>query len=273
MEKIHYPGAKTPKPQKKTQKLIDNVNEILEEFAPLTLRAVFYKLVSHYNYPNTKLSYRTLIDHATTYRKSGLIYWDAIIDPTRSGVVPWSYVGIKDFLDHDRFHVDLQKDQPYHIELWSEKATIQGVVGPLVAGYFIPFQSNKGNLSTTVKRDSALKFQELDKPIIVLYFGDHDKEGLRMLSNLSDFPLYAPGLDVTVIHVGIRYDQAIKYNLPPVAGKVDSWEVDALSTSVMKELVMEQLNIYMDWEIFDEQVEKRDKEREKIKELIKLLSN
>ncbi len=272
MEKIHYPGAKTPKPQKKTQVLIDNVNEILEKYGEMTLRSVFYKLVSHYGRPNNKNSYNNLGKSITSYRNSGLIYW-GLIDSSRTLNEPWWYDDIADFVDPYKYKINLHEGQPYHIELWTEKNTIEVFVGKLVASYNIAYQSNRGYLSTTIKHDRAIGLEYLEKPVKIIYFGDYDPAGLNMIEVMKrDTTLYAPSLDIEFIHIGITYDQVIKYNIPHVYDKPGCYELDALDPDVMRDLVKEKIEELIDWDLYLVQIDKQDKEREKLEELIKLLN-
>jgi hypothetical protein len=70
-------------PQKKTEALLADIEEVLEEYRaylPLTVRQVFYRLVAK-GYPKTESFYKDSVDDfCTRARRSGRIPFSAIRD-------------------------------------------------------------------------------------------------------------------------------------------------------------------------------------------------
>lgn len=80
------------KPHKKTAQIIEWVNGIIYEYQVqgyiLTLRQLFYQLVSRTLIANTKKSYDSLSKILTNARMAGLVDWDSIEDRGRVPRIP-----------------------------------------------------------------------------------------------------------------------------------------------------------------------------------------
>ena len=63
--------------------IIKSSADILREYHPMTLRQVFYQLVSKHIIKNTLGEYKKLSDYLVSARQDGLIPWDWIEDRTR----------------------------------------------------------------------------------------------------------------------------------------------------------------------------------------------
>jgi len=60
----------------KTLALIEAARGVLEEFHPVTLRQLYYKLVAKQIIENKRSKYQRLSSAIVTARKTGVILWD-----------------------------------------------------------------------------------------------------------------------------------------------------------------------------------------------------
>ena len=73
-------GFATWNPQEKTLALLAQIETVLieyENYLPLTIRQVFYRLVGNFGYDKTEQAYDRLCETFNRARRSGLISFDA----------------------------------------------------------------------------------------------------------------------------------------------------------------------------------------------------
>jgi len=115
----------------------------------------------------------------------------------------------------------------------------------------------------------------------VLYFGDHDPSGMDMTNDVkSRLELFSQG-DVEVHRLALNFDQIELYNPPPNPAKqTDSryqvykkgygeecWELDALTPTVLRDLVRDAVAELRDQEIWDDSLAVQDDQKEKLMNL------
>jgi hypothetical protein len=121
-----------------------------------------------------------------------------------------------------------QADQPYHLELWIEKSTMNDVLTPvcqrlhvnLVTG--VGFQSITGTVNL-LKRVAGLP---RDKPTRLWYVSDFDPAGDAMpvaTARQIEFYLdrFAPGRDIKLTPVALTREQVVDYDLPRIPIKTE----------------------------------------------------
>ena len=116
--------------------------------------------------------------------------------------------------------------QPYMIELWFEKSTMNDVLEPLCQKYSLNLVTGLGELSITAIREFLRRAKRKDRPVRILYGADFDPAGLGMPVSvarkieffLSTDPLYQ-GLDIRLQPILLTADQIAEYNLPRVPVK------------------------------------------------------
>lgn len=146
----------------------------------MTLRQVYYRLVS-LNLPtfkNTKRDYRRLSVQLTLARKKDEIPWAWMVDPTRVLSGPNVFRDPEEFMEaaSTSYLRDLWQDQQDYVEVWSEKEIVESIVD-LTDSLRVGVRVTHGFNSTTGARKIAQLFSTIDKPIHVLYLGDHDPSG------------------------------------------------------------------------------------------------
>ena len=273
---------------KKNQEQLEVINSIIKEYAKegyrLTLRQLYYQLVSRDIIANQLKEYSKLSGLLVKGRMAGIVDWDAIEDRIRVPYIPYSVDGIEDAIQDtiDQYRLDRQDNQEVYIEMWVEKDALSGVLKRITSHYHIKLMVNRGYCSCTAMHEAYKRFQEQEesgKKIVLLYLGDHDPSGLDMDRDIKE-RLEEFGVDVEVRRIGLTSEQIKKYNPPTNPAKFkdprakdyiekfgkSSWEVDALNPKILHELVKENVEELIDMEKFEEKIEQEEKDKEKLEE-------
>jgi len=268
---------------KKNIERLHLVNSILEEYRlegyTLTLRQLYYQLVSRDVIPNKQAEYKKLGNLLTKGRMAGVVDWDAIEDRVRVPKLPYWCKDIEDALSDtaDQYRLNRQAEQGTYIEVWCEKDALSQVLYRVTSEYHVRLMVNRGYSSTTAMHDASKRFRAASRrgqDCVILYVGDHDPSGLDMLrdieSRLKEF-----GQWVEVIPVALTKEQIDEHNPPPNPAKVTdpragdyiaehgnvSWEVDALPPQVLHRLIESGILHYIDEELYNEQIDQEEEDK------------
>ncbi len=166
---------------KKSLDLIQAMHAIAADAQPITGRGIGYKLFTVALIPSMATSEMAKVYRLLTQgRERGLIPWDWIVDETRKLERDSSWDDPEEFAgavirDYRR---DYWTQQPVRVEVWSEKGTIRGVLGPVLDEYGVGYRVMHGFGSATAVYEVA-RYDD-GRPLIVLYVGDWDPSGLCM---------------------------------------------------------------------------------------------
>lgn len=145
--------------------LIRLSNQIIEDYESqgykLSLRQLYYQLVSRNAVPNTEQSYKRVGSIISNARECGLSDWDMIEDRNRTCIVPshWSSPDQIVQVCARQYRIDKWADQPNYCEVMVEKQALEGVLEPVCNGEDIPFTANKGYSSSTMVYHAARKLR------------------------------------------------------------------------------------------------------------------
>ena len=266
---------------KKNLILLEDIKEILEEYETkeirVTLRQLYYQLVSRNILENKTKEYSKLSSLLTKARYSGEIDWRSIEDRIRIPRRPVTFENIEELVKNSIhwYELDRWEDQNYYLEIWTEKDALSSIIAPLTDKWQITLSVNRGYTSASSMYESSERFfKKENKENIILYFGDHDPSGLDMIRDISD-RLYEFKVDVNVCPIALTMEQIEKYNPPPNPAKISdprakwyfenfgdtSWEVDALSPEVLEELIEINILKYLDIEKFNQIKEKEQEDK------------
>lgn len=154
----------------------------------VTVRRVFYAMVSAQAIENTIDQYRRISRITTKLRRGGRLDWDRIIDGTRDSYKTASYDTARDCVTSavQNFRLERWKDQEYHVEVWTEKR------GHIVVLYSTTDQLDVHICECGGKRlitqdavTNMLEAQADGKLNVIIYVGDYDPSGLRMDQNMQ----------------------------------------------------------------------------------------
>ena len=271
---------------------IDQINGIIEDYQrqgySLTLRQLYYQLVSRDLIPNKQNEYQKLSALVTDARRAGLIDWNAIEDRTRYLRDYEKLSGISEAVKQAayQYSIDLWKGQPCYIEVWVEKDALIDIVAKACSVYRTPFFSCRGFMSDSEIYKAGRRMREIylsGKEIIFLHLGDHDPSGCEMskdvLRRVEMFGELSNKIDFQ--RIALNMDQIEEFNPPPNPAKETdtrakayiekygpiSWELDALEPAILTRLIQTTIEKYLDIDLFNERLRIEDAETQ---ELLKL---
>lgn len=273
-------------------KLAEQVVADLEDYLPVTLRQVFYRLVAAGHIPNTRSSYNMLSVLITNMRHEGTIAWEDIADNHRrfSEKRGWEdqqeYVSAWADQCMDNYERCLVQGQPVYLELWVEKDALAAVFERVAYPYCMRVVTNKGFSSSTFANDfrdrvNAAVRHHQQRPIM-LYFGDFDPSGVAMLEELEERLATRFGLGDTVQYkrVALNLEDIEHYELPyslDAIKKTDTRykkfsasygdiavELDALHPAELERLAKNAIEAELDMDLFQQQQEIEVMERAKV---------
>lgn len=265
------------------------IDEYVQAGYKLTLRQLYYQLVSKDIIPNIQSEYAKLSTLFVKARMGGMIDWEIIEDRIRIPYIPYWVDDINYAVEDTirRYRLNRQEGQEMYIEVWVEKDALSSVLKPITSHYHIYLMVNRGYSSCTAMYDAykRLDGQYVDsKDLYILYLGDHDPSGLDMVRDITD-RLEEFGVYPVVEHLGITYKQIKKYNPPPNPAKITdprakeyinnygnvSWEVDALPPNILHNLLVDRIEQLIDMKQFKRQLQKEKEDKEKLRKLVKKL--
>lgn len=292
--------------------LIDKCNDIIDDYQQqglrLTLRQLYYQLVSQNIVKNEERSYKNLSTLVTNARLAGEMDWDAIEDRGRVAERAAEFEDLEELVDAAlrSYRLPRWKYQQNYVELWVEKQALAGVLQPIAREYHITLMVNKGYSSASAMYESAHRYlaneyrkkhptdvddehiddaetedSDLQRSFHLLYLGDHDPSGEDMVRDVRE-RLQMFGADLTVKKVALTMGQVQQHNPPPNPAKVTdpraeayikkfgnhSWEVDALPPQVLNRLIRRELDALVDRPKLDEVLEQEKKDKELLKKAV-----
>lgn len=257
-------------------KNLDIVNDIIEEYRAqgykLTLRQLYYQLVSRDIIDNKVSEYGKLSNLLVKGRMAGIVDWDAIEDRIRRPQLPYYAEDVADALNDiiNQYRIDRMEDQDNYIEVWVEKDALSGVLRRVTEEFHIRLMVNRGYSSATAMYDAYKRFKLADnwgKSGHILYLGDHDPSGLDMVRDITE-RLDEFGVNPVVSQIALTTAQVKKFNPPPNPAKVTdprakqyiaqfgkvSWEVDALKPGVLNKMLESAIWKLVDKDVFQQRL-------------------
>lgn len=268
-----------------TLDMIAKANQIIAEYQAqgfdLTLRQLYYQLVSRDIIPNRVSEYKRLGSIINDARLAGLIDWDAIVDRTRElrRLSHWSTPDEIIESAARSFRVDKWKDQEYRPEVWIEKDALVGVIAGVCERNDIPYFSCRGYTSQSEMWGAAQRLQEWTQrgqvPVI-LHLGDHDPSGKDMTRDIRERLEMFTNDALKVDRLALNFDQIEQYNPPPNPAKEtdsrfhaymlefgeESWELDALEPTVIADLIESAILKLRDSDLWSDAITQEDEQRE-----------
>jgi len=216
-------GRTKGKMAKATGDLIFQAKEILVEYrpTPMTLRQLYYQLVSRGFVKNNAAEYRKLSKAIVTARQNGIIPWDWIEDRMRKPryVSMWSGMNQFGISVLRAYRLNVWSSQPQYVEVWLEKDALSGIFEDILEPYGVTLNVGRGYDGWTSIKDAARRYKEIGKPVSILYFGDFDPSGEDMNKSLEERLNFFKGFTATIDKVAILKDDIEKYDLPPALAK------------------------------------------------------
>lgn len=273
----------SPKPR--NREILKYITKLLASYSKqgisLTIRQIYYKVISKKYLTEVKDPYNTLSVLLTKARDAGLLDWNAIIDRTRTPIKhsEWRNINalLKTGLNAYRLH--RWESQANYIEVITEKDTLYSALEPITNRYHVRLNVFRGNGSTTAVRDLAnriLKAEAKNLTPTLVYIGDFDPSGRAMVKNIKErVTFYTRKEHCPVLDVALTMEQIEAEHLKPIhVNKKDNnaaeyieqygdraWEVDALEPKILTDVVRRTILKYIDCKKMDAVIarEKEDK--------------
>ncbi len=291
---------------------LGEINGIIEEYREqgyvLTLRQLYYQLVSRDIIPNEQKEYKKLGKLLGEGRMSGHVDWDAIEDRLRTVEKPSSWDSPADILQTacNQYRRDNMEKQPNRIEVWVEKDALSGVLERVTRKYGIGLQVQRGYGSITALKNAYDRMKDGDGKFFILYLGDHDPSGIDMIRDIgqrifgfwwgdnmgadvpcpSDYSVPATygkfKRQFEIIPIALTAEQIKQYDPPKNPAKLtdsrsskyvdehgaSSYEVDALRPEVLNKILTTAIEDLMDMDLFHESIARQKAEKWVMKEAV-----
>jgi hypothetical protein len=234
--------------------------KVIKADRPMTVRQVFYQLVTRGVIEKTEAQYQqTVIRLMTEMRLDGSLPYSWVVDESRRMRITRTFDNIQDALAHTaKFYrrSALQQSDDY-LEIWVEKDALAGVMWDPASEYDVPLMVSRGMPSITFLHGTAQAINRAaraGKESYIYQFGDHDPSGVlipqtieRRLEEMCE-RLDCPSPYVE--RVALTEEQIEQYNLPTRPTKRDgnrhakdfegdSVELDALPPRLLRQMVTE----------------------------------
>ena len=250
----------------------DAIKEVLADDHPQTVRQVFYRLVTRQIIEKTEKEYQqTVIRLLTEMRLSCDVPFQWIIDSSRITHETQTFDSIADAVtDTARFYRrSALRESDCYVEIWVEKEALAGIIYDAASYYDVPVIVSKGMPSLTQLHDSfqnVYRAADAGKDCFIYQFGDHDPTGalipeviesrMRWFCERSDCTM------PTVERYALTLEQIEQYRLPTRPTKRDgnshainfdgeSVELDALPSQVLRELVIDCIELHISSDAVD----------------------
>ena len=233
---------------------------ILEAEKPMTVRQMFYRLVTLSQIAKTESEYKhTVIRLLGAMRLEGDIPFDWIADNTRWQRKPRSYDSVQAMLKETArlYRRNLWMNQCDYVEIWLEKEALAGVLFNVTALYDVPLMVTRGYASLSFLSGAAEAIAAQGKPAYIYYFGDHDPSGHDIMRNVERrLTEFAPDAEIHFQCVAVTSEQIEAMHLPTRPTKQSdsrakhfrggSVEVDAIPSQALRDLATASIERHLD---------------------------
>jgi hypothetical protein len=256
-------GASTVKRKRSTKVELETVDEAIvaaiRNEHPVTLRGVFYRVVSAGAVEKSEGGYRLVGRQLLKLRRAGVVPYSWITDGTRLMRKPRSYRGVDSMLYSVAYSYRraLWEDQRAEVIVLSEKDAISGVVYPVTSAWDVELGIVRGYSSETFAYSVAEDIAATTKTTYVYQLGDHDPSGVDAWRSFeATVRGFGLGGDAVFERLAVTPAQIIALQLPtrPTKGTDtrargfagESVEVDAIPATVLRRIVEDAITQHID---------------------------
>lgn len=239
------------------EELESAIYSVVELDQPMTIRGVFYRVMSLGHVAKTENGYRQVQERVLKMRRAGMLPYRWITDGTRYRLHRTSYSGIEAALNSAAlsYRRQLWQGMERHVEVWSEKDAITGVIAEVVEEFDVPLMVSRGFSSESFLFDTADALARDGRPVVIFQLGDHDPSGVKAWEDIQHkLPRFAPEVEMTFERITVTPEQIDEFGLPTRPTKKsshahgfegESVEVDAIPTGTLRGLVRRAIEQYM----------------------------
>jgi hypothetical protein len=197
--------------------VVERAAQIVRSYnLPVTLRQLFYRLVSEQLLSNTQADYKTLSSKTAALRRRG--EFPALFDRGRRVLQPsgWDSVaaGMAEFVEH-HFRLDRTAGQEVQVWLAVEKNALAGLIEDWFDDLGVPVLPLGGYGSESIDREVLRRVERDGRPAVLIIAGDFDASGMDISRNfIAQTDCWA-----TTSRIGLSEAQVAALSLPVLAGK------------------------------------------------------
>jgi len=257
-----------------------------QEYWPLTVRQIFYRLVDSRGYEKTERFYERLCGHLSNARRARVIPFQAMRDDGITVIDPGHYADESDFYRHihnlaNNYERDKLSGQDIHLEVWCEAAGMQPQLARIAERYSASVYSCSGFDSLTAKKNIAERVCTKGKQSVILHLGDYDPSGVAIFEAVAqDVQAFVKAdrphgyCSVEFRRVALTLEQVQQYALPTAPAKSTdsrskSWEgetcqLEALAPNQIAALLQAAIEQHIDMRLLTTNLALEKEERQRL---------
>ncbi len=245
----------------------DAIVEAVAADSPVTLRGVFYRVVSAGAVDKTEKGYDLIGRELLKLRRAGRVSYADITDGTRWITRPRTWGNLDQMLEDaaSSYRRALWHDQPAEVQIFTEKDAISGVVLPVTDRWDVPLGVLRGYSSESFAWSVAQSIIAAPGEVFVYQLGDHDPSGVDAWRDFSEKVLRFTGaaayfgtgrLAVHFRRIAVTPEQVRDLSLPTRPTKRsdsraagfsgESVEVDAIPAPQLRQIVEDAITRHID---------------------------
>jgi hypothetical protein len=278
-------GSSTVRRRRRSNAELEVIDEAIvaavRDEHPVTLRGVFYRVVSAGAEDKTELGYRRIGQRLLKLRRAGVIPYDWVTDGTRLLRKPQTWPSVERMLDHvgASYRRSLWDNQPAEVIVLSEKDAISGVIYPVTHRWDVELGIVRGYSSETFTYSVAEDIAASTKTTFVYQLGDHDPSGVDAWRSFEERARgFGLGGDAVFERLAVTPEQIVALDLPTRPTKTtdsrsrgfvgESVEVDAIPASMLRQIVERAITGHIDQRAYELTMSVEASERDGLRRLI-----
>ena len=257
------------------------IYDLCRELRPMTVRQLFYQMVSRGLIAKTEAAYKNVVCRLTgDMRKDRVLPFHWLADNTRSMRKPLTHGSMQAALDHTActYRRALWDEQDCYVEIWLEKDALAGVLIDVTREWDVPLMVTRGYPSLSFVYTAAEIMEAQLRPVRVHYFGDRDPSGVDIPRFVEEtLRERAPAADITFAVEAVTPEQIASMGLPTRPTKKsdsrakgfegESVEVDAIPPATLREMTESCILRHIDMETLEATRRVEAAERKSVKEM------
>lgn len=273
--------------RRRTKRDLDQIllacKDIVAEEERVTLRHLFYRLVSLGLIEKTEAEYRKLSGYTMRWRRNGDLDWGAFVDSTRWYHGAVTFDSLNASLEYSKacYRRNLWQSQAAYVEIWTEKNAIAAIAQEAAEPFGVPvfpmvgFGSGSAlySIARTIKKQ-----QELGKSVYIYHLGDWDPSG-KCIDESTVKNLYKDhGATFSFSRLAVTPEQIKHFSLPTRPTKKtdprsksfqgESVEVDAMPPHIIRDLVEHAITCHIEPRAWGREKETENMEKETLDRVV-----
>lgn len=259
--------------------ILDRARDIVNSYdTGVTLRQLFYRLVSEQWIPNTKSMYGYLSAKTAKARRDG--WFPDLLERGREIYRRQSFSGIDELQRHalSIYGLDRSKNQPWNIYLGVEKAGMLEQLWRWFGHLGVRIFAAEGYASQTQVSDICDQLLNDGRQSLLIYAGDFDPSGEDIYRDVVERTM----VFAKTVQVALTSGQVMKYQLPESIGKTTDTrakafeakhgrlvqvELDALDPNILRQLYQDALDQCWDDAKYQEMLRREQVSRQRLARL------